>query len=572
MVIIEQEQTLPHELGDYLVRQGKLDRAGFDRAERLRHSSDEKFVVILSKLGLVPEIDVATALSALLKIKLVQGEDYPEVAIAADRISHNFLRASRAVPVSEADETITLAMVDPSEQYVRSSLELITGKTVEVVVGIPSEVDAAIDRLYGETQGDEKGKDATGALSLVEPSQDDIERLKDIASEAPVVRKVSQMIEQAVIRKASDIHMEPSEDGLKIRYRVDGTLVDVETAAKNLRSAIISRIKILARLNIAEQRLPQDGRMQANIRGHDVDFRVSTVPTVHGERVVLRVLDRSATPLDFGALGLSGKVLDDFLELLEKPNGIVLVTGPTGSGKTSTLYTSLQHLNRGDTNILTVEDPVEFELEGINQVNTKSDIGLNFAHVLRSFLRQDPDIIMVGEIRDIETAQIAVQAALTGHLVLSTLHTNNAVSTITRLLDMGLEDYLLTSTINGVVAQRLVRTLCHECREEYEPLPELIDQLSLPVDGSASNVSLWKSKGCDACNHTGYAGRTSIMEVLPLTEELRKLVLSNADLDEMTRAALAAGMQPLYQAGARKALEGVTSIEEVLRVTGGAGK
>ena len=345
----------------------------------------------------------------------------------------------------------------------------------------------------------------------------DVERLKDLASGAPVIRLANQLIARAVEMRASDIHIEPREHRLAIRYRIDGALQDMEAPAPAMGPALVSRLKIMARLDIAERRLPQDGRIRIPVRGRQIDMRVSTVPTIHGENVVLRVLDRASIELEFAKLGFDAALEARYLALLEQPNGILLVTGPTGSGKTTTLYTSLRHLNVPDKKLFTVEDPVEYQLDGVSQIEIKPQIGLTFAHILRSILRQDPDIVMIGEIRDVETAEIAIQAALTGHLVLSTLHTNSAAGTVTRLLDMGVADYLLTSTINGILAQRLVRRLCENCREAFAPLPELLPQLGL-APGSATR--LYRGRGCAACRGTGYHGRVCIVEMMPITTAL----------------------------------------------------
>jgi general secretion pathway protein E len=379
-----------------------------------------------------------------------------------------------------------------------------------------------------------------------------------------VVRIVNRLISRAVEARASDIHIEPYEQSLRVRYRIDGVLREVEPPPAHLQAAIISRIKIMARLNIAERRLPQDGRIKLAVRGKDIDLRVATMPTLHGEAVVLRVLDRGSVVLDFGELGFDARALVAYRAMLARPNGIILVTGPTGSGKTTTLYTSLIELNSPDRKILTVEDPIEYQLDGINQVQTKPQIGLSFAHILRSMLRHDPDVIMVGEVRDLETAQIAVQAALTGHLVLSTLHTNNAAGTLTRLLDMGVEGYLMTSTLNGVVAQRLVRRLCTACRKPYQPLPELLEQLGLHA---GTEATFWHPGGCAACNQTGYFGRISINEVLVMSDAVRSQILHQAEATELQRTAIQSGMQPMFQDGIAKVQAGVTTVEELLRVT-----
>jgi general secretion pathway protein E len=393
---------------------------------------------------------------------------------------------------------------------------------------------------------------------------EDVGRLRDLASEVPVIRLVNQLISRAVESGASDIHIESLQSRMIVRYRIDGILREVASPPANLRAAIISRVKIMAKLNIAERRLPQDGRIRIAVQGREFDLRISTMPTLHGEGVVMRVLDRASLVHDLSVLGFSDAMLAPFLGVLDRPQGILLVTGPTGSGKTTTLYTSLMRLNSIERKLFTVEDPIEYQLEGVNQIQVKPQIGLTFAQVLRSVLRQDPDIIMVGEMRDLETAQIAVQAALTGHLVLSTLHTNNAAGTITRLLDMGVEDYLVTSTVSGVLAQRLVRKLCQHCREAYEPLPELVNQLDLPH--ATGTPMLYRARGCGHCRG-GYRGRVGVFEFLPLTDEIRRLVLSHATAHDIHRAGAAEGMCSMYDDGIAKAIAGVTSIEEVLRVT-----
>jgi general secretion pathway protein E len=394
----------------------------------------------------------------------------------------------------------------------------------------------------------------------------DVERLRDMSSDAPIIRLVNGTIARAVEARASDIHFEPAERSLRVRFRVDGILQDIETLPERMSAPLTSRIKIMAKLNIAERRLAQDGRIRFAVRGQEIDFRVSTMPTLHGESVVLRILDRGSLKLDFAALGFDDDVLADYLPILQRPHGILLVTGPTGSGKTTTLYTSLSALDRDELKILTIEDPIEYQLEGINQTQVKPQIGLTFAGALRAFLRQDPDVIMVGEIRDLETAEIAVQAALTGHMILSTLHTNDAASAVTRLLDMGVENYLITSTVNAVLAQRLVRTLCPHCREPYEAGPELIKSYGFePIEGHA--IRLFHPGGCPACRGTGFQGRTTITELLLVSDAIRELILSRAEAQEIQRVAIAEGMRTMFADGMRKALAGATTLEEVIRVT-----
>jgi general secretion pathway protein E len=378
---------------------------------------------------------------------------------------------------------------------------------------------------------------------------------------------VNLLIARAVEARASDIHIEPMEGELVVRYRIDGVLHDMEPPPAQLAAAIVSRVKIMASLNIAERRLAQDGRIRFAVRGKEVEFRVSTISTVHGESVVLRILDRSNLKLDFESLGFDEEAVRAIRDLIGRPYGILLATGPTGSGKTTTLYTGLLELNTRQRKILTIEDPAEYQLKGINQVQVKPQIGVTFASALRSFLRQDPDVMMVGEIRDLETAQVAVQAALTGHVILSTLHTNDAASAITRLLDMGVEDFLLTSTLNGVVAQRLVRTLCRHCRESYEVLPELAEKMEIAPRPDGRPHILCRARGCEHCGGTGYFGRSSIVEVLTMNDAIRQLVLSRADNVAIRRQAIASGMRSMHRHGMKKVLAGDTSVEEVLRAT-----
>ncbi|MFC6669233.1 GspE/PulE family protein [Marinobacterium aestuariivivens] len=389
----------------------------------------------------------------------------------------------------------------------------------------------------------------------------------DMASGAPVIRLVNLIIQRAVEARASDIHVEPFENSLKVRYRIDGVLKEGEAPPMKMAPAVISRIKIMARLNIAERRLPQDGRIELRVQGQDLDVRVSTVPTMYGESVVLRLLNRESVSLDFVALGFAEDTRQALEELLKIPNGMILATGPTGSGKTTTLYTALHRLNTPERKIITVEDPVEYQLEGINQIQVKSSIGLTFASALRSIVRQDPDVIMVGEMRDLETARICIQSALTGHLVLSTLHTNDAATSVTRLLEMGVEDYLLTSTLNAVIAQRLVRVLCNHCKEAYTPLPEMVAELGLEALSGGKPVQLYRAGGCQHCQGTGFHGRVVIHELLQMNDEIRRLSLQHADSGRIHQAARAAGMRTMYEDGCMKALAGITNLEEVIRVT-----
>jgi general secretion pathway protein E len=555
-------------IGEILIARGKLDAAALERALRLQQDSGEKLEQLLVTLGLCAQRDVAEAIATKLDLPLVDATGYPEFPILEERVSARFLRESRALPVREDETELALAMADPTDAYTISAFEMVTGRSVRPLVAIPTELEAALERLYGS------GKSAQSQIiGDVETRVDelafdaDVQQLKDLAAEAPVIRLVSLLITNALEMRASDIHVEPFENRLHVRYRIDGVLHDVESPPKRLAAAVISRIKIMASLDIAERRLPQDGRIRLRVQGKEIDLRVSTVPTMHGESVVMRILDKGGVALDFARLGFEADTLKSFLDVLMQPHGILLVTGPTGSGKTTTLYTALDRLNQPDVKILTVEDPVEYQMAGINQIQVKPQIDLTFANALRSIVRQDPDVIMIGEIRDLETAQIAVQSALTGHLVLSTVHTNDAPSTMNRLLDMGVEDYLLTSTIIGILAQRLVRTLCPHCKEEYTALPELVEEIKLRRFTQQKDITLWHARGCKHCANTGYVGRVSILEMLPMTDSLRSMVMKHATATDLRAEAIREGMLTMYEDGLRKALAGVTTFEEVLRVT-----
>jgi general secretion pathway protein E len=550
-----------------LIERGKLDAAGLDRALRIQEDSGEKLGVLLVTLGVVAQRDVSEALADQLGLPLVEAASYPELPILEERVSARFLRESRALPLAEDETELALAMADPTDEYTVNAFEMVTGRKVRPQVAIPMELEAALERLYGA------GKSALGQiLGDVEQRDDlafdaDVQQLKDLASEAPVIRMVSLIITNALDTRASDIHIEPFENRLIVRYRIDGVLHEVESPPRRLSAAVISRIKIMANLDIAERRLPQDGRIRLRVQGKEIDLRVSTVPTMHGESVVMRILDKGGVALDFKRLGFEEDTLKKFLNVLMEPHGILLVTGPTGSGKTTTLYTALDRLNQPDVKILTVEDPVEYQMAGINQIQVKPQIDLTFANALRSIVRQDPDVIMIGEIRDLETAQIAVQSALTGHLVLSTVHTNDAASTVNRLLDMGVEDYLLTSTVIGILAQRLVRTLCPACKTSYTALPEVVAELGLHKFAPPGDITLYHAKGCKECAQTGFIGRISIMEMLPMSDPLRTHIMRHANSAELRTEAIKEGMVTMYEDGMRKALNGSTTFEEVLRVT-----
>jgi general secretion pathway protein E len=556
------EQTLAA-LADLLERQGQCDARTLDRARRVAIESGQRLDLVLIQLGLVTERGLAEAYAGLLGMRIATPERYPvDEPLLPDRLTARFLRNARAMPVAIEHDQLIVAAADPLDPFTPSAIAAATGRPVVLEVAVPIEIEAAFDRLYRE---DAAGTHAAGSDEGEAPLEEDAERLKDLASEAPVIRLVNQIIARAVETQASDIHIEPFEDRLRVRYRYDGVLQEAESPAARLTAAITSRIKIMARLDIAERRLPQDGRIKLAVRGQEVDFRVSTIPSLWGETVVMRVLDRTAVAFDYAKLGLPPAVIQKLGDALALPNGIVLVTGPTGSGKTTTLYSGLLSLNSVARKVVTVEDPIEYQLRGINQIQVKPNIGLTFATLLRSILRQDPDVIMVGEVRDLETAQIAVQAALTGHLVLSTLHTNSAAATITRLRDMGLEDYLLTAVLRGVLAQRLVRRLCMACRHETDAPPELVSRFGLDRRTKQRPIKLWHPVGCPACRNTGYRGRLAIAEFLHPSPEIEHLIFAHAEHADIERAAVAAGMETMFDAGLQAALDGVTTVEEVMR-------
>ena len=551
-------------LADGLIEQGKLEAAAFDRVVRLQSGTDERLEALLIKLGFANERDVAEALAAQLGLGLAGPADYPSEPVLGDRINPAFLHQSGILPLAASATELRLAMIDPFDGHARRAAAMATALTVRPLVAVPSDFESAYARLYQpQTIAAPDAPHAGADDELLE----DADRLRDLASEAPVIRLVSQLITRAIESRASDIHIEPFQNRVAVRYRIDGVLRDVEAPPLRLKAAITSRIKIMAKLNIAERRLPQDGRIRTTVLGTDFDLRVSTSPTLYGESVVLRILDRSSLAGELPALGFEPPLLKRYFDVLGQPQGILLVTGPTGSGKTTTLYTSLMRLNAPEKKLFTVEDPVEYQVDGVNQIQVKPQIGLSFAHILRSILRQDPDVIMIGEMRDLETAQIAIQAALTGHLVLSTLHTNGATATVTRLLDMGVNNYLVTSTVTGIWAQRLVRRLCPACAEPYEASPELAAELRLPMPADGGPIRLHRARGCPACHGTGYRGRLAIAEFLIMTDPLRRLVLRHAEAAEIQRQAQEEGMVPMYEDGLRKALAGLTTVEEVLLVT-----
>jgi len=562
------ESTAESRIVGVLLEKGRLKDSDLARARPLHRESGGSLLGLLVRLGLVSERDHAQTCAEVLGLPLLDAkavpESPPEALLDGLPLTVRFLKQFHVCPLALQDDALDLWLSDPQDPYAADAVQLAMALPVRLHVGLRSEIDDLIERWFGQ------GRSAMGAIIETADGEgaavDDIEHLRDLASEAPAIRLVNLVIQRAVELRASDIHIEPFENRLKVRYRVDGVLIEGESPPVNLTAAVISRIKIMARLNIAERRLPQDGRIMLRVQGKELDLRVSSVPTAHGESVVMRLLDRDTVVFDFHRLGFTEAFLPQFRKVLEQPHGILLVTGPTGSGKTTTLYTALSQLNTADVKIITVEDPVEYQIEGINQIQAKPQIGLDFANALRSIVRQDPDIIMIGEMRDLETARIAIQSALTGHLVLSTLHTNNAAGGITRLLDMGVEDYLLTSTINGILAQRLVRRLEPQHAQRYRASPEEIDKFGLRRLQPEGEIFLYRAQP-SAIAPTGYLGRTTIVEFLVMNDALRSAVMRRAGMGEIEQIARAAGMRTMYEDGLSKALQGHTTLEEVLRVT-----
>ena len=540
----------------YLLERMKLTPHSADRLVSVQRETGERLCPVLLKLGLLSELDLAQEMSVYAKIE-TQTETLTLQLPAAFELNEAFLGVHEIAPLAGDAGELRVALWDALDPYPLRALQFATGLHPRPVLATRTRILAALSSLSAQNTEESSAEPA-------EMGSEELENLKDLASEAPIIRLVQRIIADAVSVHASDIHLEPAERALHVRFRIDGLLREVQLLPKEQSAPVISRIKVMAGLNIAEKRLPQDGRIRVTVQGKEIDFRTASSPTLHGESIVLRILDRQDVALDFTRLGFGPAMIATLRAAICRPHGIVVVTGPTGSGKTTTLYAALQEINTPDKKILTVEDPVEYVLEGVNQVPIKPQIGLTFANALRAFLRQDPDVLMVGEIRDQETAQIAIQAALTGHLLLSTLHTNTAAGAVTRLLDMGIDDYLLTSTLQVIVGQRLVRRLCADCRRPYSPAPDLLARFGLTAD----RTRLWHGAvGCPACHGTGYRGRSAIIEVLEMTDVVREKILARSDSHELERAAIEHGMQTMFQHGVQRVDEGATSAEEVLRVT-----
>jgi len=515
-------------------------------------------------------------------VPYLETEAFPVVPFILEGISARFIRENRIIPIEYKNNTLTVVLADPQDRRILDALRVAVSPHINLYASDTKAIDEYIAKFYGQETQDIgsliEDMDRT-AMQYVQEDEEDVGHLKDLASEAPIIRIVNLLISRAVESRASDIHVEPFEDEMKVRYRIDGVLHDIESIPKKLQAATISRIKIMAKLNIAERRLPQDGRIKIKLGIKEIDIRVSCIPVLYGESVVMRLLDRAGIVIDLARLGFHHQTLSGFNDLIQKPHGIFLVTGPTGSGKTTTLYGALDKINSPERKIITVEDPIEYQLKGINQIQVKPQIGLDFPTILRHIVRQDPDIIMIGEIRDLETAEIAIQSALTGHLVFSTLHTNDAASAITRLIDLGVESFLLSSTIRGILAQRLVRVICPSCKEQ-EPVAATIGRTFKSgekdfINGASKenfhtvteSPAYWKGAGCPECAHSGFLGRIGIFELLIVDQDVRHLILKDVDAVRIKEAARQNGMKTLMEDGMMKVSEGVTTMSEVLRVT-----
>ncbi|MCU0661885.1 MAG: type IV-A pilus assembly ATPase PilB [Myxococcota bacterium] len=559
-------------LGELLVRENLISLAELRKAQEMQKTSGENLAKSLTKLGVISDQDITDFLSSQYNVPAIDLSQYEIEPEILELISKEVCERHKIIPVSRAGTSLILAMSDPTNLHAIDDVKFLTGYNIEPVVASQASIEAALEKHYsvpGATYDEvmDGFNEAEFDFNAEEESQDNILELERLSEDAPVVRLVNLILVNAIKKHASDIHIESYEKAMRVRYRVDGVLHEEMKPPMKLRNALISRIKIMSKLDIAERRLPQDGRIKLKLgKGREMDYRVSVLPTLFGEKVVMRLLDQSNLQLDMTKLGFDPDPLADFKKSIHSPYGMCLVTGPTGSGKTTTLYSALSDLNRSDVNISTAEDPVEYNLMGINQVQMHEEIGLNFAASLRSFLRQDPDIIMVGEIRDFETAEIAVKAALTGHLVLSTLHTNDAPSTISRMLNMGVEPFLVTASVNLIVAQRLGRKLCVECKREIKPEKSVLIDAGVP-EAELAAFRVFEPVGCPACNSSGYKGRVALYEVMKFKDELKDLVLQGCSTAELKAEAIRLGMQTLRASGLKKIKEGITSIAEVLRVS-----
>jgi len=563
-------------IGKMLVNESLITEEQLEKALAFQQKEGGRLGSILVKLDYIPE---QTLLHFLSKQYGVQSVDLTKIEIDASvtkLIPPEVVQKYNVIPIRRVGAVLTVAMMDPSNVFAIDDIKFMTGYDIEVVVSSESVIKATMAKMYDTSSMNlqqvlksmDGGDDSLDIVEADAEEKVDLRELKEAVDEAPVVKLVNLILSDAIKKGASDIHIEAYEKKFRVRYRIDGVLYEVMNPPMKLRAALTSRLKIMAELDIAERRLPQDGRIKLKMKDKEIDLRVSTLPCLFGEKVVMRILDKGALSLDLKKMGWEQQALDDLMKAIHSPFGMVLVTGPTGSGKSTTLYAALQQINEVGINIMTAEDPVEYNLFGVNQVQMKEEIGLNFAAALRSFLRQDPDVVLVGEIRDYETAEIAVKAALTGHLVLSTLHTNDAPSTITRLLNMGIEPFLVASSLLLIIAQRLVRRICKECREEEKMTPAILLDLGINQQ-EVESIITYKGKGCPACNNTGYKGRVALYEVLTVNDEIKELILQGASAAEVKKKAVDSGMKTLRMSGLTKLKEGVTTVEEILRTTFG---
>jgi general secretion pathway protein E len=576
LVCIDAPRTDPRDpdmarhLLEFLHERGALDAGARERAAAVQRETKERIDVIISELGLVPAPALLAALSDFFGYPLIGEEALPAFSVLEDQLPLGFLRRNGLLPIELTPEALAIATTDPFHTEAFTALAYLVDRPVAPCLISQQHFANALKRLY-EAQEEQSGPNEQAPAEIF-VNDDDVQRLKDVASEAPIIRLVNRIMTAAVLQRASDIHIEPTIDSLRVRYRVDGVMAEVERLPPDVQAGVASRIKILARLNIAERRMPQDGRIKIVVAGREIDLRVSTSPVLHGESIVLRILDQEHVELSFAALGFDENTVDTLNRLLALPNGIILVSGPTGSGKTTTLYAALKILNSVERKVFSIEDPIEYQLQGVNQMQIKPAIGLDFVHCLRAILRQDPDVVMIGEMRDVETASTAIRASLTGHLVLSTVHTNSAAASVTRLLDMGVDDYLLASSLCAVLAQRLVRRLCPDCAQPAPADLRLLERLQgafSPSTRPAPAGHIHRAVGCPACRHTGFRGRTSIAETLVVDDAVRARIKAGTGDREIEAAALANGMETLYQSGLRKVFAGETTLDEVLRVARG---
>jgi len=550
------------QLGDILLEGGLVSSDQLAEAYEEQEKVGRALGRVLIEQGVLTESQLVAALATQIGLRFVDLSDFPVDGSAIGRVPGPVCRRHFAIPIGFEDGKLLVAMADPANVFAVDDIRSLTGQDVKPVVATRADIAAAIDRYY---RADSDLDDLTSVMDAQE-EEDDLSKVKEIVEDAPIVKYVNLLITQAIQDRASDIHLEPTETDLRVRFRIDGVLHEIMRSPKAIQSGVISRLKIMADINIAERRVPQDGRLSVNAHGRKIDLRVATLPTVWGEKVVMRILDNSTARLDLSDLGFSDHNYEVYSESFIKPYGMILVTGPTGSGKSTTLYATLNIVSRPEVNVITVEDPVEYRLAGINQVQTNIKAGLTFASALRSILRSDPDIVLIGEVRDHETAQIAIEAALTGHLVLTTLHTNDAPSSITRLIEMGIEPFLVGSALDCVLAQRLARRLCSKCKEEFTPSRELLVQSRFPWDDGEALPKLFRPIGCSACSKTGYKGRLALHEVMQVSETIERMAVEHSSAAAIAEQARAEGMVTLRDDGLAKVLKGVTSLDEILRV------